>query len=370
MRTKGMGNKIILFVFVTVICLSWLWWMLAGRFLESANSENREVAEKPDFSIENYSSFPEEYTAYFNDHLPFRSNLIALNNEIDYFVFQKSSNQDVIAGKNHWLFYSLAEDGDSIGCYQGTNTYSQEELELMAKNCLRQRDILDEQGREFIILLIPNKERVYSEFMPERYGRPAENSRITQVYSYLKENTDLKIVYPYDEIMEAKEKLDEDIWYRTDTHWNYIGAYVGASSLLKELGVEMPSIYDSQIIITRKGSVSGDLAGMLNLKKQLEAFDSEYIVTGYDSHQVEEIKWETNGAIVYHATNADPRKIYVIRDSFSSQMALYIGSQFDDSYLRRKSSYTYQDLQEQNPDIVVYETVERYLGGLMDFSLQ
>ncbi len=71
----------------------------------------------------------------------------------------------------------------------------------------------------------------------------------------------------------------------------------------------------------------------------------------------------------YHASNADPRRIYVIRDSFSSHMAPYIGSQFSDSFLRHRSSYNYDDLATHDPDIVVYETVERYANELGSFSI-
>ena len=74
--------------------------------------------------------------------------------------------------------------------------------------------------------------------------------------------------------------------------------------------------------------------------------------------------------ISYHAAGADPRCLYVIRDSFASQMAEYLGSQFNDTYLRYKYSYSYDDLQECDPDIVVYETVERYAGDLAAFSIR
>ena len=50
-------------------------------------------------------------------------------------------------------------------------------------------------------------------------------------------------------------------------------------------------------------------------------------------------------------------------------MAEYIGSQFNDSYMRYTGTYNYADLQEQNPDIFVYETVERYANNIMSFNL-
>ena len=57
-------------------------------------------------------------------------------------------------------------------------------------------------------------------------------------------------------------------------------------------------------------------------------------------------------------------------DSFSAQMADYIGSQFNDSYLRHVNTYSYDDLEACDPDIVVFETAERYADRLCWFSIQ
>lgn len=51
-------------------------------------------------------------------------------------------------------------------------------------------------------------------------------------------------------------------------------------------------------------------------------------------------------------------------------MSAYIGSQFTDTYMRHKNTYSYEDFAEQDPDIFVYETVERYADKLMTFSIQ
>ena len=139
---------------------------------------------------------------------------------------------------------------------------------------------------------------------------------------------------------------------------------------MAELGITMPKITDESTKIVTGDNTSGDLAGMLNLNKQLKYTDHEYIVEGYDIHNMETVDWNFHEPIIYRATNDDLRKIYVIRDSFSTVLAPYIGSQFSESYLRHRSTYTYDDLLAQDPNVVVYETVERYTGGLMNFKIQ
>ncbi|MDY2590011.1 MAG: hypothetical protein SOW32_07460 [Agathobacter sp.] len=367
---KKLSIKVYICMFIVVICLPWFIWFFLQRYVDTSNSENRQMAARPQLSMDTYNTFSKEYEAYCNDCLPFRNNLIKLNSTIDYFLFDRSSNSNVIIGKDDWLFYDNIADGDNIGHYTGVRMYTEEELQLTAQNCINMRDSLAEQGIEFVLYIAPNKERVMSEYMPDKYGKPAENYATLQLVNYLRENTDIRVVYPYEELMEAKEKLkDVNIWYKTDTHWNYVGGYVGSCALLKELGIDMPAIWSEQITISEDEADAGDLAGMLNLNGILDTKEKNYIVEGYDAHNVETIQEDFTSVFSYHAENADSRKIYIYRDSFTTHMAEYIGSQFNDSYMRHTGTYNYADLQEQNPDIFVYETVERYANNIMSFNL-
>ncbi len=372
MKEKKAGKIIILVSFVVLICLSKGIWIMSEKYLDTTNYENRELATRPEISVDNYMSYSTEYTEYFNDSLQFRNYLISLNTSIDRFVFKKSSNKDVIVGNDNWLFYASVTDGDPIACYQGANLLSDEELEAIAQNCIKQRDYLAEQGIEMVIFIAPNKERIYSEYMPKRFGEPAENYCALQIFDYLKENTDLRVVYPYEELMNAKNNLSENIYYKADTHWNSIGGYVGTSALLHELGIEMPSVISNEISIIKLDYLERtDLANMLNLRNPNIFDDSEYNVCGYDSHNSETLEFDNYTLFRYKSINADERKIYVIRDSFGTAMAPYIGSQFNESYMRRWETYTYDDFVSFDPDIVVVETVERLASSrLLNFSLQ
>lgn len=350
MNEKNIGKRIILATFMIVICLSWLLWILLAKFVDTENYENRVLATKPELTVDSYKTYPSEYEKYFNDNMPFRNNLVTMNTAIDYFIFSKSTSGRVVVGKDDWLFYADRGDGNPISCYQGTNLLSEEKLEAMAQNCLAVQAYLDELGKEFIIFIAPNKERIYYNKMPEKYGTPADTYKALQIVEYLRNNTNIRVVYPYDELMQAKESLAENIYYKTDTHWNLIGGYVGAAALMRELDVEMPDITSNEITITEGSNTAGDLAGMLNLKKYLAYADHGYTVEGYSTQ------------------NADPRKIYVKGDSFRAAMISYIESQFINVY--QSATCTYEELAEQNPDIFIYETVERYVDGLASFSIQ
>ena len=279
----------------------------------------------------------------------------------------EAPSEFVAAGKDGYLFYTRQDDGDPVGCYQGTNLYSREELQAFKDNCMAQTDVLRQEGMELIILIVPDKGRIYSEYMPDQYGLPPEEYRALQVYRCLKEETDLIVVYPYDELMQAKASLGVPLFNKTDTHWNAVGAYVGSAALLRETGNSLPDLSDEGITVIKGEPVAGDLAEMLGLTGKP---DFDYVVQGYDTHGMEALAWEFTGVFVFHSYDSDPRKVYVIRDSFASHLAPYVGSRFQDTYWRHISTYTWEDLADQNPDIVIYETAERYLDHLKTFSFR
>ena len=371
MKTKKAGPRIIFALFIVVICGSWIIWSLFRGFTDTENSKKQKLSPMPQItSVSDYERFPRKFEEYIDDRLPFRSGLIALSRSIDYLAFGNVEHDRVAVGKDDWLFYVYTEDGNPLANYQGTDLLTEEELAAVAENCLRQRDYLAARGTEFVIFIAPNKERIDWEKMPDHYGPPAEDYRVLQVVNYLRENTDLRVVYPYEELMAAKEAVPEELYYKTDTHWNFIGGYVGSCALLRELGIEMPSLTSGRIKISCTGEYGGDLAKSLGLETLLKSRDRRYTVEGYDTHRAERLQATNDGVYQYRAEGADPRKVYVYRDSFFEGMLPFISTQFNESFLRFHSYYKSSDLEDQQPDIFVYETVERYLKNLFDFSVQ
>ena len=258
----------------------------------------------------------------------------------------------MIVGKDGWLFYGSPTDGTTIECYTGNVLFSDEELERMVRNLTYTRDRLAEQGIEFVVFIAPNKERAYSEYMPDYYGEQAEECMLTQALSYLREHTDIRIVYPYEELMAYKKAHpQQEVYYKTDTHWNEIGGYIGAKALLKELGIDIPPL--EQYEITAVGDSIGDLAGTLNVV----GFTEKGFFTD-----------------IKRKAGADPRqaaekKILMRRDSFGAAMAPYLADNLSGVELRHYTEFKPEQIWEQKPDVFVIQIVERYVRWLRNENL-
>ena len=188
----------------------------------------------------------------------------------------------------------------------------------------------------------------------------------------LRDNTDVRVVYPYDDLIDMKQSLGNVVLYhKTDTHWNELGGYIGVRKLLEELDIEIPNILGSEVELEEKKSNQSDLADMLNLGDYLD-IGVEYSVVGYAKiENLELVKDEFFGEIIYRNKNSNAKKLLVCRDSFGTAMTRILASQFNESvFLHRNSYVESESIKEHNLDIVVYEVVERYIGELLNFKYE
>lgn len=361
-------NKIITWIVIfMVITVSPVFtnFFLEG-FLDSENYENREKAEKPVLTLRNYRTFPQEYETYYNDNIPYRNQLIRLNNSIDYYLFKKSSNKDVVIGKDGWLLYEKAEDGAPLSQSLGAWSFTEERLRKIADNLTKAKQILESQGIEFVLFIVPNKETMYIEKRPDNYGIINPDTSVDQLVRYLKENTDIRVLYPKQELLQAKEaRPDMPLYQKLDTHWNNLGAYIGAESLAKELGVNLPSV--NEISLKPVKSSVGDLSEMLNI--EIKNGNLDYDISGISDLTTETEKFDFFTEYIFHTKGADPRRLFVRRDSYSTALAPSFAPMFEESMWVHMQNFNQKQIFDYQADVFVFETVERYIISLEDFRL-
>ncbi|WP_022757976.1 alginate O-acetyltransferase AlgX-related protein [Butyrivibrio fibrisolvens] len=370
---KTITQRIYMVILTILILIPVVLYAVIGKYLDSstADKENRVMTEMPTLANTQISEFPTLFDAYMNDNLPYKNYLVTINSMADYYLFNTSSSDDVIVGDKGWLFYVGHEnnDEDPLADYEGTNLYSIDELEIIAENMINARDFLASQGKEFVITIIPNKSRVYSEYMPDMCGDVSQECRLNQVYQYLSENTDLTIVSPYNDIVSYKEAHPEiQLYFKYDTHWNNFGAYVAAQSISRVWGFEMPDLDTVEQVYV--DSDTYDLARMINLGDYLK--EDAPIATAYSGHMAR-VEIQSDGMSFTGTVDqgtADARKLYIIGDSFSALLFPYLACHFNSSKSDMYYNYNYSSLESYDPDVVVFECVERYLNNMLHFSIE
>lgn len=291
--------------------------------------------------------------------------------KIDSFVTYYGTGEilsvQVLRGSGNWLFYKSKTDGNSIADYEGTNRYTQKELKHITQVALLTQNEIESRGIRFAILVAPNKENIYSEYMPDAYVH-SEYSSTDLLINYLVEKG-VNIVSPKSELLD--NHLESQVYYSYDTHWNQLGAYIGVKDSLATWGIVLPELSDRMISSKKlKGNYHycgmDDLARMVGL---LSVFNDEieYEVVGTIPLDWETYEEEQNNSQISHYTNMNAENqgtILLVGDSFRSSMIPSLREEFFEVYVVHRSYYTSNMLEEINPDYLLVEYVERYSGEI------
>ncbi len=341
-----------------------LLWLLVSPWMANSNTENRVLAEFPRITADSFykdlESYPRQIEDYINDHAAFRSQFLSLNAGINLVLFRSVDNPTVIRGRENWYFFN---GGASVEDYRGQNLLSETDLITIASKVLEANRHFEELGVEFVILLAPNKERIYSEYMPSCYTRLSDITRYDQLAEGLRELTDVPIVAPKSYYLENRNRL----WYfKSDTHWNEAGAFVAGQMLIETLGGNPTALEDLDVCYDYRGP--GDIALLFHMPDRFLE-DYSCTVNGYyeEVSVIPEMPFSPAPITRTHAENApDKRHIALFHDSFT----LVMMDKFS-RYFQQVTYYPWQDFspeyltKEELPDVLVYEVVERDIARIV-----
>lgn len=250
-------------------------------------------------------------------------------------------SKTVLLGKDNGLFYKASDDGDSISDYKGTNHYSNEKMKDIMEKLEKESSEFKKKGCKLVLLMVPNKESVYSEQMPDNVKRKSEKTRIDLFAKYLQKNSSLKVVYPKKELIAAKSAYQT--YYKTDTHWNQIGVFIGVQALKEKVDGNFDSL--SQVEFTeKKKNYAGDLA---KLCKMTDTYNDD-------------IMYELKSKSIDKSLKSK-KKVLIVGDSFSDLMPDITKKYFSGVKTVGVWQFSMKDVEEYQPDILVWECVERYL---------
>lgn len=270
----------------------------------------------------------------------------------EYLVPQIENN--ALYGRNDWLFYT----GDrSLEDYQGTNLMTEAQMAEW-KNILNiLQAVCDARGIKLVVMVLPNKESVYSEYMPT-FQIASQKSSAQLFAEHMQANSDVAYVYPLKELLDAK--IYYDVYYKQDTHWNDVGGFIGTMALYRTLGMPEEDILD--LNVTAKDHQGGDISNMCGFSSAYQTYTVEY------KPEIEFAKDTIlhKGEVICGHSNAQTDKdIVIIGDSFRIAIYDYVCRDFATA-IHAHRQYMYESVvtdaldRLEEGDVLVVEAVERY----------
>lgn len=341
-------NLIVIIIFLTMIYLPNVSYLYFENIFPNINDENRQMATKPILSKETMKTYFGDYSKYYNDNLPYRTLLRRIYNKYDYLIFRNTNNIS-LAGKDDWMFYTRSVgDTSPVQMVQSKFTYDEtfikNNLEVIEKNF----NYGEENRFDLYYLVLPNKENIYREYLPDYVNIYDNQSRAEKVISQI--NND-RIIYPKEELLA--EKSINQVYYKTDTHWNSLGAFIGYKALIKTM---LNKNINYEKLEWHDEKDSGDLVKLSGIYGVFN--DSIPSVTYHGISKSE--KTDTTKLYECYNSNATYNKtIMVLGDSYRENMIQYFYADFQHVILINRGNYSQEILKKYKPDIVVIEYVER-----------
>jgi alginate O-acetyltransferase complex protein AlgJ len=342
---------------------------LFSIFPDKEGHENRAMAKWEPLKKDNVFQYPQVLSSYIDDHFAFRNSMFFIHSLLKAKLFHASSLPDkVIFGKQGWLFEA---DEFAEKDFRKLNRFEEEELKQMVYQLKSRVEWCNAHGIKYYIFIPPNRNRIYSEFFPNRYSI-VENyghDRLDFYKKYVKENANIDLLDPTDSLQ--KYKLIHDVYYSTDTHWNIFGAWVGYVYLLNYLKQDFPALrplsYD-QLNIVDSFNNRGDLSGMLGLEDVYKR--KEFSLHCKDTNLKLNFP-PTASILMNYDSNSSPLvtdlKLLMFRDSYSNYLIPFMNLHFKEATYVWSYDFMPSLIEQVKPNVVILEVQQRaMIYGLLN----
>ena len=274
---------------------------------------------------------------------------------------------NAIAGKSGWIFYA----GElSIPEYQRTDRFSQRDLRTLQRKLDELESFLAADGRALLLVVPPNKTTIYPQYMPDEIPVLGAVSRFDEVLRYVDDHGTTRILDLRPALI--RESATQQIYYRTDTHWNELGAYYAYVEIVEALSVDFPGLGAHALSDFELRTVVGDARtdlprsmGFLSLQDDAPVLEPRFPV--HISTTTDRLP---DGQEILRTTNRDegmPTAL-VFGDSFYGGLRRFMELGFSRvtmlPYNSLSGASVYDWIRQEEPDIVIIECVERGLGDL------
>jgi len=272
-------------------------------------------------------------------------------------AIDESENEKVMAGREGWLY--LRRDTNNIIAQQTGK------LKLDAAQRQGWRDVLEARvvaserlGARWSCLVVPDKESVYPEYLPDTVV-PSDRRPVHEFLDIARE-VGAPVSYALDALLAAK--LESEVYARTDTHWNFRGAYIAYRALCREAarqGVGLPVLEETDL-----EWVTAEIEGDLGSKVRPEPKTGPTIRVGLKqarSSVVFDNEVTNHGRVMVFEKDGDGPTCVLFGESFANYLLVFLKETFRRLVFVHTSSFIGGVLERERPDVVFSLPLERFL---------
>ncbi len=333
--------------------------------------------------LEDWKTFPKVTEQFINDHFGFRSLLSTLNSWA-LMLLGSSGSDLVLLGQSGFMFLNNTLQVEDM---RGAARIEDADLDRWIEAMTERSRWLDQRGVKMAVAIIPAKQTVYSEFLPE-WAAPIGPSRFDRLMERLQQSDELIVIDTRPAIFEAKKADRSAVYYQKDTHWTQLGAFSAYLQIVDVLKREFPSleaVTPEQVeIIPDSRKSPGGLKRILNVSwVPDEALGPSVRIKFHSRIRSRDVldgaTWkqrppgrsgdDMTRPSVDHSTLENAPRVLILRDSFTTALRPFLSETFQDVlYVHHQRNTLDEDLVSFfQPDLVLHILVETALSSVPGF---
>ena len=267
-------------------------------------------------------------------------------------LFGASENDDVVLGRDGWLFYFTAADDRA-----GAGLLPEAEIWRCARNVYLMQEYAESQGARFLFVMPNAKYDLYPQYTRD-YVRVAEGRNVDALQARLAE-----MGVAYCDMYALFSAQDEVLYWHTDSHWNGRGAALAADGILTSLG-RGGGWFDGEF--TAAPEHRGDLYEMLypaGTYREPDYAPAAGFTFTYESRftSVNDMEIETRCA-------DGEGTLLMYRDSFGRSLYPYLAERFETAAFSRENSYDLVRIGALGATDAVVELGQRNVRYLIEYT--
>jgi alginate O-acetyltransferase complex protein AlgJ len=328
-----------------------------------ALTENRLPAPFPSVELRGWSlvSFPRRFERYWNDNFVFRRVLIRWHSLLKIPLGVSPSAKTVL-GHDGYLFYAGQQ---SIDYYRAVKPFTPAAVARWRQELETRRAWLAARGIRYLVVVAPNKETIYPEYMPEALTPVRKATRLDQFMEHVRASSTLDVLDLRESLRAAKPGAR--VYHRTDTHWNDAGAFVAYEQILARLHGWFPEMRATPAAVSWRTRVTagGDLARLIALEDRFPEEQIELIPVGTrranDVTRQRRPRGRAEELVAMECPSCGGPRAVMFHDSFNTNLAPLLAEHFSRVVYSADSFFDRILIEDEDPDVVIQEFVERVL---------
>ena len=357
-------NDLVLVILFMLFLTTPLVIQFFGKVYFKDEQENRVLAKKPSYYGQSFRKIIEEIDTYYLDHFGLRKPMIKFWCYFNYKYFNVSAIPDRIQiGSNHWLY---SKDYAEI---TQVFRFSEADLKTIRHNMEERAIWLHHRGIKYYMVIPPSKPTIYPENLPPIYINKSKPSLINQVLEVLKGIDNLVLIDTRDSLYSAKKNSGKEIYYRSDTHWNFYGGFKAYQVIANRIHQDFPSVVPyklSDYDIKPGFDYGGDLYKSLAIQDIYPRND--YYFKNKSPNNVCESYSLPNkiaNSLYYENQQDSCPRLYMIRDSYGVALVPFLMNHFKRSTFLWTYELSPDVVDFEKPDLFIQEKLEIYLMDLL-----